>query len=126
VDEFTARCYAFLCSEDALDLGKTLGMVDALGAAGVKGMQLLDHGEGGSSGVWPPGADACELHAAGLPCGSRCPISPVSVKPAVNAHQAVPAASLSCLLAGHTSKFGHPEPTQVRITPKLGKAVLIR
>ena len=27
--------------------------------------------------------------------------------------------------AGHTSKFGHPEPTQVRITPKKGKAILI-
>ena len=39
-----ARCYAFLCSEDALDLGKTLGMVDELGAVGVKGMQLLDKG----------------------------------------------------------------------------------
>ncbi|KAI7835279.1 hypothetical protein COHA_010819, partial [Chlorella ohadii] len=25
----------------------------------------------------------------------------------------------------HTSKFGHPEPTQVRITPKKGKAILI-
>ncbi|EFN59446.1 hypothetical protein CHLNCDRAFT_29581 [Chlorella variabilis] len=69
VDEFMARCYAFLCSEDALDLGKTLGMVDELGAVGVKGMQLLDK--------------------------------------------------------GHTTKFGHPEPTQVRITPKKGKAILI-
>lgn len=27
--------------------------------------------------------------------------------------------------AGATSKFGHPEPTQVRITPKKGKAILI-
>jgi hypothetical protein len=26
---------------------------------------------------------------------------------------------------GHTSKFGHPEPTQVRLTPKMGKAILI-
>ena len=26
---------------------------------------------------------------------------------------------------GHTSKFGHPEPTAVRVTPKKGKAVLV-
>lgn len=38
-----------------------------------------------------------------------------------------PTLSLPCpVLAGHTSKFGHPEPTQVRITPKVGKAILIR
>lgn len=69
VDEFLARCYAFLCSEDALDLGNTLDMIDQLGAAGVLGMKLLDH--------------------------------------------------------GHTSRFGHPEPTPVRLTPKKGKAILI-
>ena len=45
VDAFMAKAYAFLCSEDALDLGKVLGMVDEVGAAGVKGMRLLDHGE---------------------------------------------------------------------------------
>ena len=88
VDEFLAKCYAFLCSEDALDLGKvggcsaadrpdpsaacgavrvsargcclcrgaspllppqTLAMVDECGAAGLKGMRLLDHGA-------PPGS----------------------------------------------------------------------
>ncbi|KAL4431024.1 hypothetical protein ABPG75_006280 [Micractinium tetrahymenae] len=69
VDEFLAAAYAFLCSEAALDLGATLDMVDQTGAAGLKGMKLLDH--------------------------------------------------------AHTSKFGHPEPTQVRITPKRGKAILI-
>ncbi|KAL4859420.1 Hydroxylamine reductase [Chlorella vulgaris] len=69
VDRFMARCYAFLCSEAALDLGATLAMVDEVGAVGVKGMRLLDQ--------------------------------------------------------GHTTKFGHPEPTQVRITPKRGKAILI-
>jgi hypothetical protein len=40
-----ARCYAFLCSEAALDLGATLAMVDEVGAVGVKGMRLLDQGE---------------------------------------------------------------------------------
>lgn len=69
VDKFVAEAYAFLCSEDALDLGKVLGMVDACGAAGLTAMKILDE--------------------------------------------------------GHTSKFGHPEPTQVRITPKKGKAILI-
>ncbi|PSC68490.1 hydroxylamine reductase [Micractinium conductrix] len=69
VDAFLAEAYAFLCSEEALDLGKVLAMVDATGAAGLKGMALLDH--------------------------------------------------------GNTSKFGHPTPTPVRITPKKGKAILI-
>lgn len=44
VDEFMASAYAFLCSEEALDLGATLDMVDQTGAAGLKGMRLLDHG----------------------------------------------------------------------------------
>lgn len=47
VDRFMARCYAFLCSEAALDLGATLAMVDEVGAVGVKGMRLLDQGEAG-------------------------------------------------------------------------------
>ncbi len=46
VDKFVAEAYAFLCSEDALDLGKVLGMVDAAGAAGLKAMKILDEGEG--------------------------------------------------------------------------------
>jgi hydroxylamine reductase len=69
VDRFMAEGYAFLCSEDSLDLGKTLAMVDATGAAGLTGMTILDR--------------------------------------------------------GHTTKFGHPEPTAVRISPKVGKAILI-
>ncbi len=44
MDEFLARAYAFLCSEEALDLGATLDMVDQTGAAGLGGMRLLDHG----------------------------------------------------------------------------------
>ena len=45
VDKFVAEAYAFLCSEDALDLGKVLGMVDACGAAGLTAMKILDEGE---------------------------------------------------------------------------------
>jgi hypothetical protein len=48
-----AECYAFLCSEDALDLGKVLAMVDAAGAAGLKAMKLLDEGEWTQPGEGP-------------------------------------------------------------------------
>ena len=128
-----AKAYAFLCSEDALDLGKVLGMVDEVGAAGVKGMRLLDHGEqvwlrerllageggggAGGGGGWGVG---CVCVCVGLPALCQLPCWRHSPLRSLNPRPTSPSRP-----AGHTSKFGHPEPTQVRITPKKGKAVLI-
>ena len=79
VDRFVAECYAFLCSPDALDLGKTLAMVDACGAAGLKAMKALDEGALCAAvgcdalpqcmhRVWGAGR-GCACAAAGVPAG---------------------------------------------------------
>ncbi|KAL4422506.1 hypothetical protein ABPG75_008703 [Micractinium tetrahymenae] len=69
VDKFIAEAYAFLCSPDASDVGKVLGMILKTGEVNLESMALLD--------------------------------------------------------GGHVAKFGHPEPSPVRLSPRKGKAILV-
>jgi hypothetical protein len=95
VDAFMAKAYAFLCSEDALDLGKVLGMVDEVGAAGVKGMRLLDHGESSQGVGWVRGGQGLiELPWTLCFCPCLCcllilPADPASWPPPCRPHQQV-------------------------------------
>ncbi|KPF45288.1 hypothetical protein IP76_08605, partial [Rhizobium sp. AAP43] len=69
VDKFIAEAYAFLCSPDASDVGKVLGMILRTGEVNLESMALLD--------------------------------------------------------GGHVAKFGHPEPSPVRLSPRKGKGILV-
>ena len=108
-----ARCYAFLCSEDALDVAKARQGAAGAWAAGAWAA-LLACG-------WRPWLHA-PAAASLAPGPSRllialprpCPRPAPQTLAMVDEVGAMGLRGMRLLDHGHTSKFGHPVPTQAR------------